>query len=139
MRFLKSVFYIILAISAYYAVNNFQEVSANISRAVDIVVPKFVNIMTVASTRIHDYCTHDFARDAAKCFSSISKTTKAVLQVLTPMGKSFGDNIVLVVVSVHENAMSYTEDGLNQILGVEGKHHTSRMLVLNNNILFPIH
>lgn len=100
--------------------NNFQEVSTNLSRAVNSIFPKVLNLIGVASTSIRDYCTYDLAKDANKLISYVSRISKSVTQALTPLGKAFVNNAMFAVISVHENAMSYTEDGLNQILGVEG-------------------
>ncbi|KXJ21182.1 uncharacterized protein LOC110254459 [Exaiptasia diaphana] len=119
MGFLKSIFYILVSVSVYYTLNNFHEVSTNVSRAVNHVLPQILNMLTVTVATVRDYCTHDMAKDVNKCITFISTSAQRVLGVLTPLGKGFGNGVVHLMVSVHDNAMSYTEDGLNQILGIE--------------------
>lgn len=120
MGLLKSIFYILVAVSAYYTLNNVQEVSTNISRALNHVLPKILDILTITVAKVRDYCTQDMAKDVTKCIAFISKSIQSLFEVLTPLGKGFGNGIVRLMISVHDNAMSYTEDGLNQILGIEG-------------------
>ena len=120
MGFLRITFYILLAVSVYYTANNFQGVTTNVTRAVTSIFPKVLNVMSVVVTRVHDYYTQDMTKDASKVTLFISNTSKTIWQILTPLVKRFGHRIVETVVAVHDNAMSYTEDGLNQILGIEG-------------------
>jgi len=96
-------------------------VSTNISRAGKSLVPKLLNLIGVVSSSIHDYCSRDLVKDVNKLLAFVIRMSKTLTQILTPIVRTIVDNVEFAVVSVHENAMSYTEDGLNQILGVEGK------------------
>lgn len=121
MGFQRVAFYSFLVLAVFYAAIHFPEIPAGVFRLISNFLPKLIRFLSHIVIKTRDYCAQDLGKDVTRVSAILSKMSNSISQSLSPLGKRFCQNIVDVLEAVHKNAMSYTEDGLNQILGVEGK------------------
>ncbi|XP_032226626.1 uncharacterized protein LOC5502472 [Nematostella vectensis] len=140
------LFAIFLAV--FFTTVSFPDATRNAYRVTEQGLPKVAEFAMDAAVKFRDYCANDLNTDVTKMMVFVYKVAVATGRVIGPIGQKVGLQIWNWLVCIHDNAMSYTEDTLQQILGKEdywtpdvispGRHKLLSLILLSLWILTGI-
>ena len=84
-------------------------------------IPSVVDLMEEIVAGVHKYCTESLLNDIARVIAVLTDLIAGVVHLLQPAISSYFEVVTDGLVSLHNNCMSYTDEILRQILGIDGK------------------
>lgn len=73
--------------------------------------------------RIHKYCTESLLKDLKRCLAALTDLVGNLVDLLQPTVSSLFEVVYDGLVALHNNGMGYTDEILQQVLGIDGKMH----------------
>lgn len=72
---------------------------------------------------IHKYCTESLLKDIERIVAVLTDLIASVVHLLQPAVGSYFEVVTDSLVALHNNGMGYTDEILQQVLGIDGKKH----------------
>ena len=113
-------FILIFAACTTFAPN----VQSILSQVLDVLrswIPSVVGLMEEIVAGIHKYCTESLLKDITGAIAVLTDLIASVVHLLQPAVSSYFEVCTDGLVSLHNNCMGYTDEILQQILGIDGK------------------
>lgn len=72
--------------------------------------------------QIHKYCTESLLKDIKRGIAVLTDLVGSVVNLLQPAVSSLFEVVSDGLVALHNNGMGYTDEILQQVLGIDGKN-----------------
>lgn len=83
-----------------------------------------MDLMEEIVAGIHKYCTESLLKVVTRVIAVLTDLIASVVHLLQPAVSSYFEVCTDGLVALHNNCMGYTDEILQQILGIDGeKHH----------------
>ena len=86
-------------------------------------MPSVVDLMEEIVAGIHKYCTESLLKDIKRVIAVLTDLIASVVHLLQPAVGSYFEVVTDSLVALHNNGMGYTDEILQQVLGIDGKKH----------------
>ena len=124
MALLKRIIIFILIFAActsfFPSIQNFFSQVLNVLRTW---IPSVVDLMEEIVAAIHKYCTESLLKDMKRLIALLTDLIASAFNLLQPAVSSYFEVVTNALVALHNNGMAYTDEILQQVLGIDGKKH----------------
>lgn len=80
-----------------------------------------MNLLEEIVVRIHKYCTENLLKDMKRCLAALAGLVGSIVDLVQPAVSSVFEVVTDSLVALHNNGMGYTDEILQQLLGIDGK------------------
>lgn len=125
MALSKTVISFILVFAAFNVTAFFPNIQDVLSQVLNILrawMPSVVHLMEEIVIRIHKYCTESLLKDIKRGIAVLTDLVGSVVNLLQPAVSSLFEVVSDGLVALHNNGMGYTDEILQQVLGIDGKN-----------------
>lgn len=126
MAMSKTVITFVLIFAAFNVTTFLPNIHNVLSQVFNILrtwMPSVVDLMEKIAIRIHKYCTESLLKDIKRCLAALTDLIGSVIDLLQPAVSSLFEVVTDGLVALHNNGMGYTDEILQQVLGIDGKMH----------------
>lgn len=126
MALLKTIMIFILIFAAFNVTTFFPNIQNFLSQVLNCLrtwMPSVVDLMEEIVVRIHKYCTESLLKDIKRLIAVLTDLIGNVAHLLQPAVSSLFEVVTDGLVALHNNGMGYTDEILQQVLGIDGKKH----------------
>lgn len=128
MALSKTVITFFLVFAAFNVTTYFPNIQKVLSQVLDILrtwMPCVVDFLEVIVVRIHKYCTENLLKDMKRCLAALAGLVGSIVDLVQPAVSSVFEVVTDGLVALHNNGMGYTDEILQQLLGIDGKTQIS--------------
>ena len=125
MALSKIAIYFILIFAVLNVTTLFPNIQNFFAQVHDILrswMPLIIDLMEEIALRIHKYCTERLFEDIKKGLAIITDLVVSAFALVQPAMRSVLEVIIDGLVAFHNNGMGYTDEILQQVLGIDGKN-----------------
>ena len=122
MALFKTIITFILIFAA--CATFFPNIQSIVSQVLDVLrtwIPSVMELMEEIVAGVHKYCTESLLNDIARVIAVLTDLIASVVHLLQPAVSGYFEVVTDGLVALHNNCMSYTDEILKQILGIDGK------------------
>ena len=124
MALLKTIIIFILIFAACTTfVPNMQNFLSQVLNVLRTWMPSVVDLMQEIVAGIHKYCTESLLKDIKRVIAALTDLIASVVDLLQLAISSCFQVVADGLVAFHNNGMGYTDEILQQVLGIDGKKH----------------
>ena len=123
MTLLKIVFSFILIFAAFNVASFFPNLQNALVQLCDILrswMPSVVGLIEEIVMIVHKYCTERLFEDLKRGIAVLFELVGSLYGLIQPAVKSVFEVIADGLVALHNNGMGYTDEILQQVLGIDG-------------------
>ena len=99
---------------------NLQNVLSQVLNVLRTWMPSVVYLMEEIVTGIHKYCTESLLNDINRIIAILTDLIESVVHLLRPTISSYFEVVANGLITLHNNGMGYTDEFLQQVLGIDG-------------------
>ena len=97
-----------------------------LSQVLDVLrtwMPSVVDLMEEIVVAIHKYCTESLLQDIKRLIAVLTDLIESAVHLVHPAVSSYFKVVTDRLVALHNSGMGYTDEILQQVLGIDGKEH----------------
>jgi len=98
-------------------------------------MPSVVDLMEEIVAGIHKYCTESLLKDIERILAVLTDLIASVVHFLQPAVSSYFEVVTDSLVALHNNGMGYTDEILQQVLGIDGAALPNQVGTARNKLL----
>ena len=102
---------------------NIQNLLSQLLNVLRTWMPSVVDLMEEIVAGMHKYCTESLLKDIRRLIAVLGDFIASVVHLLQPAVSSYFEVVTDGLVALHNNGMGYTDEMLQQVLGIDGKKH----------------
>lgn len=129
----KIVISLILICAAFNVVTLFPKLQILLHNVLIILrswLPSVIDLVEEIAVGLHKYCTERLLEDIKKGFTILTGLFSSVFTLIQPAVGNVFKVITDALIAFHNNGMGYTDEILQQLLGIDGKDCTDPILNL---------
>lgn len=115
--------FILIFVGCTIFLPNLQNVLSQVLNVLRTWMPSVVYLMEEIVTGIHKYCTESLLKDINRIIAILTDLIESVVHLLQPTISSYFEVVANGLITLHNNGMGYTDEFLQQVLGIDGKKH----------------
>lgn len=123
MVLFKTMVFILIFVVCTTFLPNLQNVLSQVLNVLRTWMPSVVYLMEEIVTGIHKYCTESLLKDIKRLIAVLTDLIGSVVHLLQPIISSYFEMVANGLITLHNNGMGYTDEFLQQVLGIDGKKH----------------
>lgn len=114
---------------------NLQNVLSQVLNVLRTWMPSVVYLMEEIVTGIHKYCTESLLKDIKRLLAVLTDLIRSVVHLLQPVISSYFEVVANGLITLHNNGMGYTDEFLQQVLGIDGAALPGHIGIARNKLL----
>lgn len=114
---------------------NIQSILSQVLDVLRTWIPSVMDLMEEIVAGIHKYCTESLLKDVTRVIAVLTDLIASVVHLLQPAVSSYFEVCTDGLVALHNNCMGYTDEILQQILGVDGAALPNQVGTARNKLL----
>lgn len=123
MVLFKTMVFILIFVVCTTFLPNLQNVLSQVLNVLRTWMPSVVYLMEEIVTGIHKYCTESLLKDIKRLIAVLTDLIGSIVHLLQPVISSYFEVVANGLITLHNNGMGYTDEFLQQVLGIDGKKH----------------
>ena len=123
MALLKTVIAIFLIVATFNATSfftHFKNFLSPILKMLRTWIPSVVNLLEETVATIYKYCAESLLEDIKRAIVVLTELVGRVAELFHPAVRSLLEVVTDCLVALHNNGMGYTDEFLQQVLGIDG-------------------